>query len=188
MRLPDGTILMHEHAPYDPVKAHAYYIRTRQLKGRKKGAPKPQATFTPTRKQHFTVKLANGATVRLTEQQLNEQKAYAASRVANIKAKLSLLNTELKKLMAAAEAKKKAQQPQTAAEKAKAAKKAKQYRQSHQQQIKSKAKAAPKKPAAPAKPQADPVAELQQKITQIKSSLTAAVAKQRELLSATKSG
>jgi hypothetical protein len=45
MLLPDGTILVHKdengftHA-YDPVKAHEYYIRTRKLKGRKKGAAK----------------------------------------------------------------------------------------------------------------------------------------------------
>ena len=55
MLLPDGTILVHTdengftHA-YDPVKAHEYYIRTRKLKGRKKGKaedpkkqPKPAA-------------------------------------------------------------------------------------------------------------------------------------------------
>ncbi len=35
MKLPDGTILMHEKAPYDPVKAHEYYMRTRKLKGLK---------------------------------------------------------------------------------------------------------------------------------------------------------
>lgn len=37
MKLPDGTILMHGKRPYDPAKARAYYLRTRQLKGRKKG-------------------------------------------------------------------------------------------------------------------------------------------------------
>lgn len=37
MRLPDGTMLMHGRTPYDPVKAHEYYLRTRELKGRKKG-------------------------------------------------------------------------------------------------------------------------------------------------------
>lgn len=38
MKLRDGTILMHGKAPYDPAKARAYYLRTRQLKGRQKGA------------------------------------------------------------------------------------------------------------------------------------------------------
>jgi hypothetical protein len=45
MKLPDGTILMDgdlaHRAPYDPAKARAYYLRTRKLKGRKKGAAKP---------------------------------------------------------------------------------------------------------------------------------------------------
>ena len=46
MLLPDGTLLITmdsngmAHA-YDPVKAHEYYIRTRELKGRKKGKAKP---------------------------------------------------------------------------------------------------------------------------------------------------
>lgn len=38
MELPDGTILMHIQAPYDPVKAHEYYIRNRKLKGLQGGA------------------------------------------------------------------------------------------------------------------------------------------------------
>lgn len=48
MLLPDGTLLITmdsdgmAHA-YDPVKAHEYYIRTRELKGRKKGQAKPPA-------------------------------------------------------------------------------------------------------------------------------------------------
>lgn len=37
---PDGNTLMHGKRPYDPVKARAYYLRTRQLKGRKKGVAK----------------------------------------------------------------------------------------------------------------------------------------------------
>lgn len=48
MLLPDGTLLITtdsegmSHA-YDPVKAHEYYVRTRKLKGRKKGSAKPVA-------------------------------------------------------------------------------------------------------------------------------------------------
>ena len=40
LKLPDGTVLMHGKRPYDPVKARAYYLRTRKLKGRKKAAAK----------------------------------------------------------------------------------------------------------------------------------------------------
>jgi len=41
MQLPDGTTLMHGAKPYDPAKARAYYLRTRELKGRKKGTAPP---------------------------------------------------------------------------------------------------------------------------------------------------
>ncbi len=34
----ESTALAHERAPYDPVKAREYYLRTRKLKGRKKKA------------------------------------------------------------------------------------------------------------------------------------------------------
>lgn len=191
MRLPDGTILIHESAPYDPQKAHDYYIRTRHLKGRRKGgvvrgAPNGSSPSA----SNYSVKLADGTTATLTQQQLDEQVAYAAKRVEDIKNKLSILTDKLKELMAAAQ-KAKPAQPPTAAQKAAAAKKAKQYRQSHKQQLANKRKAAVAKPSTPAPSKTsttNPVADLQQKISQIKGALTAAVAKQRELLGATKNG
>ena len=53
MLLPDGTLLIDidgdgmAHA-YDPVKAHQYYMRTRELKGRKKGSGKAVGGMTGT--------------------------------------------------------------------------------------------------------------------------------------------
>ena len=41
MQLPNGSVLMHDRSPYDPKKAHEYYLRTRKLKGRKKGVTQP---------------------------------------------------------------------------------------------------------------------------------------------------
>ena len=35
---PEEILLMHGETPYDPAKAHEYYLRTRELKGRQKGA------------------------------------------------------------------------------------------------------------------------------------------------------
>src|SRR4051812_833922 len=95
MRLHDGTSLMHGPVPYDPVKAHQYYLQTRQLKGRLKGAKRAPVTIakTPT----FTVS-TKGRTIRLTAQQLAEQRAYAAKRVSEITRRLSELGTELRKL------------------------------------------------------------------------------------------
>ena len=178
MKLPDGTILMHGQAPYDPQKAHDYYIRTRQLKGRRKG----QTTV--------TVKGRHGGTVQLTKQQLVEQQAYAAKRVGEIKQKLSDLRHELEKRMAEArKADAKAKRGPTAADKREAAKQSKQYRDKHKQQLTNKRKrAAADKPAADHKPKTTSVEELKAKISEVESRLKAAVERQRSLSSATKNG
>lgn len=47
MQLPDGQVIMHGDRPYDPKKAHEYYVRTRKLKGRKKAAAKVVASKIP---------------------------------------------------------------------------------------------------------------------------------------------
>lgn len=61
MKLPDGTVLMHGSQPYDPKKAHDYYLRNRKLKGRKKGKGVDRA-------KHRTafLKKIGGANVRET--------------------------------------------------------------------------------------------------------------------------
>lgn len=178
MKLPDGTILMHGQAPYNPQKAHDYYVRTRQLKGRRKG----QATV--------TVKGRSGGTVQLTKQQLVEQQAYAAKRVGEIKQKLSDLKKELEKRMAEAhKADAKAKKGPTAADKREAAKESKQYRDKHKQQLTNKRKrAAAKKPAADHKSKTTSVAKLKSQIADIESKLKAAVERQRSLSSATRNG
>jgi multidrug efflux pump subunit AcrB len=187
MRLSDGTILMHDAAPYDPVKAHEYYLRTRELKGRRKAQSvisKPQVrknNMPSVKSPTYTVNLGQGKTVKLTQRQLAEQQAYAAKRVNDIKTRLAELGTRLKKLMASAGSKK----PLTAAEKQKAARQSKQYRQTHRQELKTKAKAAKTKTSAT---QRDSVAGLKVKINQVKGNLQAAVAAQRALASATKDG
>lgn len=175
MKLPDGTILMHGQAPYDPQKAHDYYIRTRQLKGRRKG----QTTF--------TVKGRHGGTVQLTQQQLVEQQVYAAKRVGEIKSKLSDLRHELEKRMAEArKADAKAKRGPTAADKREAAKQSKQYRDKHKQQLANKRKGSASK--ADHKKTTSSVSELKARIDTVKSNLQAAVERQRSLSSATKNG
>lgn len=181
MKLPDGTVLMHGSAPYDPVKAHQYYMRVRQLKGRAKGSA--DMLGGPTRRSSggtVMVKMPSGKTVALTQQQLSQQKAVAAKRVDNIKKNLAKLTFELRVRMREAQSK---AAPPTAADKSKAAREAKQYRAKNQQQISNKANAAAAK--APVKPKLDPVAQLQEQISQIKTQLSVAVAHQRSLLAAT---
>jgi len=191
MRLPDGTILMHGRAPYDPVKAHEYYIRTRQLKGRKKGSNVPQ-TPTGARKKSskFRVSYEGGKTVELTAQQLAEQQAYAAKRANDIKKSLAELGTKLKNKIAdakerEAKAKREAKKAPTAAEKSQAARESKKYREKHKTELATKAKKAGSKESTTATSKTDSVASLEKQITEIKGRLTAAVAKQRALASAT---
>lgn len=176
MRLDDGTILMHGKAPYDPVKAHEYYIRTRQLKGRKKGSPT------------FSVRKPGGSTVTLTTRQLTEQRIYAAKRVNDIKLKLAELNSKLNIALREAREKKakaerKADKPPTAAEKSKDAREAKKYRTKNRQKLANKRKSETRTKKSK---EADPVDALITKIGQIKKRLSAAVAIQRALTGATR--
>lgn len=174
MQLPNGTILMHGQAPYDPAKAHEYYLRTRHLKGRKKGST-------------YTVKTESGGTVQLSEKQLIEQRAYAAMRVSKIKTRLNELGAHLRKMMAdARHSQAKSNRKPTAADKVKAAKESKQYRAKHKQQLATKRKVASSRSPVKHTPKKDTVAGLEHKITLIKSNLQKAVAKQRSLASATK--
>lgn len=182
MRMPDGSTLMHDNAPYDPAKAHEYYLQYRQLHPRQAAAG---LAGKGKRSSTFTVNEGHGKSARLTTQQLEEQQVYAAARVKNIRVKLALLNAQLKKKVAAAAA---ANKPMTAAQKTKAAQAAKQYAASHKQVLANKAKTAAAKPKASAKPKTDTIATLKTKITAAKASLTDAVAKQRELATAKKNG
>jgi hypothetical protein len=53
MELPNGEVLLHAGRMYDPKKAHEYYLRTRELKGRQKGqAAPPPAQKQPSSKGH----------------------------------------------------------------------------------------------------------------------------------------
>lgn len=174
MRLPDGTTLMHGRAPYDPVKAHEYYIRTRQLKGRKKGAPT------------FRVSKPGGKTVVLTSRELAEQRAYAVKRINDIKLKLAELTSKLNVALREARDKKdkserEAKKPPTAAEKAESRREAKKYRSKNRQQLANKRKAAAR--TAKSK-ETDPVEALQKKVGEIKKRLSTAVAIQRALTGA----
>jgi len=177
MKLPDGTILMHGRAPYDPVKAHQYYLRTRQLKGRKKG-------------ESYTVKTDKGQVV-LTASQLAEQKAYAAKRVSDIKSRLAELNVKFKKMIADAERKeakseRDAKKAPTAAEKSEVARESKKYREKHKQELSTKSKTSSKTKSTSSKPKLTPVAAVGRRINQAEDRLRTAVARQRALNSATR--
>lgn len=195
MKLPDGNTLMHGSAPYDPVKAHEYYIRTRQLKGRSRGKSKPLTRKQPllggSSSPTYSIKLDTGETVILTAKQLAEQKAYAAKRVREIKGRLKELSSTLRKAMSEARKKKdaaerNAKKPETLQEKNSAAREAKKYRDSHKTSLATKSRIASKKADKKESANTDPVAELETKIAQIKDTLRTAVANQRALVGATR--
>ena len=180
MRPPNGTVISHVRSPYDPIKAHEYYMRTRVLKGRKR-APR------------YAVKTASGKTVELTAKELNEQKAYAAQRVAAILKKLDELNAKLTKAMGVAKEKKtkskrEASKEPSVSDKREAAKESRQYKDKHKQKI-----ATQRKRVAATKPKTtttksdkkDPVTQLEAKIEKIRTTLKAAIARQRALAGAT---
>ena len=138
MLLPDGTTLIHEGRPYDPVKAHEYYLRTRKLKGRKKGSAKTASETRP------VVKVDNSAAKARRRQEL-------AARISALEEKLKKVEELIRKKLreeksddrkARAEknrAAKKAAKPDSAAEKAKKAREAKKFRDQIQQKLKSQA-------------------------------------------------
>ncbi len=186
MELPDGTTLMHGPAPYDPVKAREYYLRTRKLKGRKKGVGRPPKKG-PAKASSLVTVTSNGKTYKLSPQQLKEQKVYAAKRVMKIKKKLHKLTAELKKKMAEAKEKEKeAKKPDSKAEKSEKAKDSEKYRDKNKQDLKNKSKKAASEEKAAKKPETDSVEGLKKTIAGAQKSLKAAINRQRALSTATK--
>lgn len=111
----DFSVTWMPRAAYDPQKAHEYYERTKELKGRKKGSsPTP----------HVQRKVASQAQVKTAEQ-----------KVAEIKGKLERLRALLREKVAAS----KSDEPErkNAAQKAADAKKSKEYYDKHKESIKN---------------------------------------------------
>jgi len=186
VKLPDGTILMHANAPYDPRKAHEYYLRTRKLKGRKKAAQpqKPGGLGARSTLAKVQVPKKHTQISDLTPQQKREMQVVARARVEKAQKKLNELNRKLKQKLA--EAKKSARdadKPKTAAEKAKDARESKKYRDKHKTEIsnKSKAKRASDKASGKETSSRDSVEGLKKQIAAAENELKVAKAKQKAL-------
>lgn len=87
-------IIRHVDAPYDPAKAHDYYLKTRQLKGRK-----PGSIVTPIHKTGVA-KVQSAAV-----QKLARQKA-ATAKIARLTIKVHALSNALKEAQKALQNKK----------------------------------------------------------------------------------
>lgn len=207
MELPNGEVLMHAGLPYDPKKAHEYYLRTRKLKGRKKGQYNPHlATLAkrlagmsdeqiheeikksknPAEKKLITLMLGNRQKKQgkapTKPKATPEEKAAAAKRVTSLQSKLSELNEKLKTAMAKSrksDAKKK--HGPTAADKSKKARESKQYRQKHKQKLDNKRKTASSKDKASGRSRADSVESIKFDIAETRGRLKKAIARQKAL-------
>lgn len=128
---------------YDPVKAHQYYLRTRQLKGRKTGSNNP----TPTTVSKVATGRSGSVTVtnKMRVEPKQDVNTITEKRVAALKVRLEQLKEELERLVKEAKARSgvksepnkepkettsassKPAKPKTASQKEEAARKAREY-------------------------------------------------------------
>jgi hypothetical protein len=209
--LPDGKVLMHGTAPYDPKKAHAYYLRVRQLKGRKKGHGVDPKTADlakrlsgktddqiraeaaksrdPAEKQLINTMLANRQKIhgkdgpkKVDPKVLAEQKKHAAARVASLRSELADLNQKLKDAVAKErKSKAKAKRGPTAAEKSKNARESKKYKDKHKQELSNKSRASSSKKHSSARSRASSVDSLKRRVTETQGKLHAAIQREKSL-------
>lgn len=173
---PDDSALLHATKPYDPQKAREYYLRTRELKGRKSGSKETPIGRRPAApsKQKSHPKASN---LRLV----------AESRQASLEVRLNNLRDVLAKLLEKAkegidtetksdpatkktsDSKSSKQEPLTGAAKAKAAKASKDYYEKN------------KEPSAKDDEKLkERIEEVRQKILKIREELKAAIEKARQ--------
>ncbi len=154
---------------YDPQKAHEYYMRTRQLKGRQPASIKP-ATSPAKSKGTSSVNKVTVSVSAKRQQEVN-------SRVASLQKRLGELESLLQDLLS--KAKKKDSGQSTAKQKQSSAKSSKEYYQKHKSEIASKAKADYVK-----NPDSNlSIEEVRAKISTIRVQLKTAIANARQQLS-----
>lgn len=191
-----------QHAFYDPQKAHEYYLRTRELKGRKKANPKVHVyedgstdTIAVYNKKRGIDPRTGKTRQEIAKNAKAKQKKELQERIGRLGDRLNKLEALIKKREheeASEDRKGKARKeraakdrdkPKTAAEKAEDAREAKKYRDKHKQELKSESKKADgksgggssKKGASKSKKHS--VTELKTLATKVKGQL--AVAKQK---------
>lgn len=165
MRSADGVIA-HLLAPYDPVKAHEYYLRTRQLKGRQAGA------------EQLTIGRTSKAAPLPAKKPAKSKKQTAfEAQIAALQGRLEKLRTVLAELTKQAQARsgvtptapaKSGDKPtkQTSKQKAAAAKKAKAYYEKHKNDKKT--------PSQQVKELETKIKAIQAKIKKMKAEIAAA--------------
>lgn len=165
MKLPDGTILLHNGKPYDPTKAREYTRSGKELVHAIATKTQPPSNANPSA----------------------DQKGYLAARVAQIKKDLGTLTDELRHRLDAAEkaSVSHSESPATRVFKARLGRK--------EESLAHKDKTTVSKTQNPASKgtstaSSNSVDKLKEQIKTTKANLKAAVAKQREIATAQKNG
>lgn len=204
--LADGTILMHEARPYDPKKAHEYYLRVRKLKGRKKGPIDPKvATLAkrlagmsdkeihnevakskdPVEKKLIATMLGNRQRIqskKVDPKVLAVQKQHAAERVASLRSELADLNKKLKEALdKQRKTKAKAARGPTAADKSKSSRDAKKYRDKNKQTLSNKRRGASGKKSTSTRTRDNSVDSLKKRVNETQGKLDTAIKRQKSL-------
>lgn len=187
MQTPTEFELQHLLGAYDPIKAHEYYLRNRELKGRQPGSSdtprmgNTRARGEDPRTGKTKEQIHKNARTR-QRQELTKQIQGMEQRLAKLEALIKKRTHEeasedrkgkAKKERAAKEADK----PKTAAEKAEAARESKKNRAKHQQREKNRDKESDKKDGkkdGKKKSGKHTVAELKVRVQQVKGQIQAA--------------
>jgi Tfp pilus assembly protein FimV len=186
MRTPTDLDLENLAHEYDPQKAHEYYMKVRQLKGRKKGVSDTVSTGVRRAAAPPPPKAKRAAVPSPAKA---KQKAELHANVTNLQDRLHKLEELIKQKEAVVkrnaqrskQAARNKDKPKTAADKAKAARDNAKYRDKHKQELKNKAKKADAKSGGGAKEHKPDskksISELKSLATKVKGQL--AVAKQK---------
>ena len=191
MLTPEEEVIVHNgkvmgqallHSPlgtYDKADAHEYYLRTRKLKGRKAGAQKTTKGRAPAA-QKLVAAPRSSKSVKGAKAITQVRQAAVNGRVAQLKEKLSKLETLLQELLAKAKTKEskkgsEGSSDQTAKQKKSAAESSEKYADKNKAEIAKKAK---EKNAE--NPDSDlSVDQVREKIWKIRKQINAAVSSAR---------
>lgn len=202
---------MHATLPYDPKKAHEYYLRTRKLKGRKSGQVDPKTADLAKRlsgktddqirgeaakskdpaekklintmlKNRQQIRSAAGSKPKKDPKILAQQRQHAAARVASLRSELADLNKKLKDALSKKrQSTAKEKRGPTAAEKSKSARESKKYQAKNKQTLANKRQASSSKKSTSARSRASSVESLSRRVTETKGKLDAAIKRQKSL-------
>lgn len=162
----------YDKSKYDPVKAHEYYMRTRELKGRRKGRADTNRSGSSLGKSKPA---ASSSSVSPSAQK----------QIDSLKSRLAELQARLREILAnKRESSSSKDDKKTAAEKSKDARESKDYREKHKAEIAQKAKKAAKKSGGSSGGSSGGLSSMSEDqvraaITKVRANLQAAIANAR---------